>query len=282
MKKVTLYIPCFNSSQYLTASLSAVLDQTYPVDEILVVDDGSTDETVKIVSSFPVRLISHGQNKGLAAARNTAFREARNEFIAALDADCVADRDWLLKLMSCFRDESVVGVGGCLIEKYTDALADRWRARHMAQHWGGGEWEDPPFLFGSNTVMKKSRVLSIGLYDERFRENHEDVDVSKRLFEKGYRLAYSSYAIVHHLKQDSIESVLRAYWQWYYEHNLTRMRRAEHGFFSYLNILADIVSKLVISDLIAGRYRLLIMDVLLCFYFPWLDIRNYLKMFRNQ
>ena len=128
MDKVSLYIPCYNADKFIDEALRGVKLQTYPVDEIIVVDDGSTDDTVAKASRYNVRIIRHGENKGLAAARNTAVTNAKNEFVASLDADCVPSADWLERLMKNCTGEKIAGVGGKLIERYASTIADRWRA----------------------------------------------------------------------------------------------------------------------------------------------------------
>src|ERR1700675_1360019 len=107
--KVFVYIPCYNAASYLECSLTGLLNQTRPPDEILIIDDGSSDNSVEVASRFPVKVIRHEKNKGLAAARNTAFRAARNELVASLDADCIADPDWLARLVTQLDDPHVVG-----------------------------------------------------------------------------------------------------------------------------------------------------------------------------
>ncbi len=274
-EKVTLYIPCFNAGRYLSLSLKAVFDQSYPIDEVLLIDDGSTDDTLVIASRFPVRVISHGGNRGLAAARNTAFKEARNEFVAALDADCVAGKDWLAELMKMFKDETIVGTGGRLVEKYAVTLADQWRALHMPQRWGEKVLEDPPFLFGCNTVMKRSVVVAAGAYDERFRRNYEDADLSGRLLESGHRLIYSPVAQAVHLRKDTVCTVLASFWQWHHFNNCNKIKSSKHRLCAYFNMAVHRAPGFFISDLRAGRYRMLLMDILVFIYLPWLDIKDH-------
>ncbi len=282
MEKVTLYIPCFNAGQYLSLSLRSVFDQSYPVDEVLVIDDGSTDDTVMIASQFPVRVISHGVNRGLAVARNTAFTEARNEFVAALDADCVAEKEWLAELMKMFKDETTMGLGGRLIEGYSVTAAGQWRARHMPQHWGEIEMEDPPFLFGCNTVMRRRAVLSLGAYNVKFRTNYEDVDLSQRILENDRRLIYSPAAVVRHLRRDTVRSVLRSFWQWNYDINQDKIRRSKHKFCAYVNMVAHLAPDFFSSDLREARYKILIIDILVFIYLPWLDIIHCFRTWRDK
>ncbi len=279
MEKVTLYIPCYNSAEFIGSCLDAVMKQTYPIDEILIIDDGSTDDTVKFASRYNVKIIKHGKNRGLASARNTAFNEARNEFIASLDADCVADIDWLEHLMECFKDGNIVGVGGKLIEKHFVSVADRWRIAHMSQHWGNDFILNPHFLYGSNNVYKKASVQSIGLYDEKLKNNNEDVDISLRFYANKFKLAYNPQAIAQHLKQDTVGSLLRSYWHWtrsahiniYNKFNIKR--RAA----SRLALILKITEKFSREDIKKLKLDLLFIDLILAPYFIYLDVLNLIK-----
>ena len=100
LQKVSVYVPVYNVAEYLPRCPEELLAQTLPPDEILMIEDGSRDGSSQIASSYPgVTLIRHPTNKSLAATRNTAFRTARNEFIASFDADCSADLKGLAELL---------------------------------------------------------------------------------------------------------------------------------------------------------------------------------------
>lgn|SRR3989338_1005238 len=215
MEKVSLYIPCYNAEKFIRQSIEGALHQTYLIDEILIIDDSSNDKTVAVSSRYPVKVIKHGLHKGLAATRNTAFKSAKNEFIAALDADCSAAPDWLEELMRNFIEDSVAGVGGRLIGcKFN--VADRWREAHIKQDWGSERIENPAFLYGSNTVYKKGIILKVGLYNEMYKSNYEDCDISGRIIQMGFKLIYNPYAQAVHLKTDSVKSVMISYWNWHF------------------------------------------------------------------
>jgi glycosyltransferase involved in cell wall biosynthesis len=85
---VSVVIPAYNCAQYIALAVQSALDQDYPHKEIIVVDDGSTDNTANVLAGFGERIIVRQQsNSGVAAARNHGMRVARGEFIALLDAD---------------------------------------------------------------------------------------------------------------------------------------------------------------------------------------------------
>ena len=88
---VSVVIPAYNAMDHLPRALESALAQTRPAQEIVVVDDGSSDSTAEVARGYgaPVRLVSHAQNRGLSAARNTGVRAAHGRWIALLDADDV-------------------------------------------------------------------------------------------------------------------------------------------------------------------------------------------------
>lgn len=274
MVKVSLYIPCFNAEGYIEECLESIFIQSYSLDEVLVIDDGSTDNTASICSRFPVKIISHPGNRGLSATRNTAFRAAGNEFIASLDADCKARPDWLEKLMKHFSGNDIAGVGGKLIEKYSLRTADKWRAIHMSQAWGEQVIENPSYLAGSNSVYRKSAIFQVGLYNEACVRNYEDIDISRRLISNGFRIIYSPDACIEHLRRDTVRSVLKTYWHWGFHYfrkpdTLKQLlRKAESNY---------VVSRLFLRrDIKARNHSLLLPDIMLFFYYCWLDFCYYL------
>jgi glycosyltransferase involved in cell wall biosynthesis len=84
---ITTIIPCYNAAPYLSETLDSVLAQTRPVDEIIVVDDCSTDESREIACRYPVKLLQTARNSGHATARNLGIAAAQGGIIAWLDAD---------------------------------------------------------------------------------------------------------------------------------------------------------------------------------------------------
>lgn len=276
--KVSLYIPCYNAERYIAQCIDTVLKQSYPIDEVLIIDDGSKDRTVKIASQYPVKIIRHKENRGLAAARNTAFKNARNEFVASLDADCIPESEWLEKLMQNFSNNNIAGVCGKLLEKYTDTIPDKWRSIHMRQHWGEEGIINPSFLFGGNNVFRKDAVMRVGFYNEKYRTNYEDVDLSLRLKKVNYKLIYEPQAIVKHLRRDTILSVLETSWRWNFPvrtipHNPHRLVRRIGG-----NLLRT--KRLINSDLIQKHFSFLGIDLLSFFVYSFYDIKTYFK-YRN-
>lgn len=212
--KVTVAIPCYNGSKYIGAVIESLLRQRHPANEVLVVDDGSTDESAKIIERYSVRLLQHDSNRGLASARNTAIGAATGDIIVFIDADAVADAGLLAVLLSGYSAPEIGGVGGQGIEVSIRSPADRWRRKHASQSHGEKP-RDVEFLWGLCMSFRVDVLREIDGFDPTFRTNAEDMDVSLRLRKAGYRLRYLPDARVYHQRTDNEASLKRAMAAWY-------------------------------------------------------------------
>lgn len=269
--KVSLYIPSYNSATYLERCIEEILRQTYPIEEIIVVDDGSADKTAEIVSKFPVKLIRHRYNRGIAAVRNTAVMEAKGDFIAAIDADCLIEPTWLQRCMEDFLKPNIAAVGGRLLDENNEKIEYRWRAAHLKQHWGDKRKVNPIFLVGSNIAIRKEVFAKVGLYNaEKFRKNYEDVDLSLRLKKKDFDLIYNPDAIARHIKKDTIGSILKTYWSWqFYDYKSKYISRL---IFNFINCL-----KLILEDIKSKRFEFIFIGILTFPCSVYFDFKKLLK-----
>jgi len=89
--KVSVIIPCYNGAQFIREAIESVLSQTYQHLELIVVDDGSTDNSLGVIKQYlsdsRVKVLTHEQNEGIPAARNTGIRSSKGQYIAFLDQD---------------------------------------------------------------------------------------------------------------------------------------------------------------------------------------------------
>jgi glycosyltransferase involved in cell wall biosynthesis len=275
--RITAYTPAYNVSEYLARTIEGLLAQTHPFDQMLVIDDGSSDNSAEIASRYPqVTLIKHPVNKGLSAARNTALRAARNELVASVDADVVADPNWIATLLPHLDDPKVAGAGGILTEGVQTTLADRWRRARMAQEWGPQYIRNPRFLYGCNNLFRKSAILEAGGYKESLRICGEDPDLAVRLRARGWDFVYDPAARSTHLRHDNLRSVLDMYWRWWkfgnqaYPNGVTLRSWLGHALFVHFRYNFLVPAK---TDLGAGRLDLLAMDFLTLGYMPYRDFR---------
>lgn len=225
--KVTVAIPCYNGALCVGRALESVLRQSHPADEILVIDDGSTDSSAEIIRRYPVRLIQHDGNQGLAVARNSAVEAASGDVIVFVDVDAFADSCLLTTLLKHYNDPRVGGVGGQGIESNIHSLTDRWRRAHASQNHGQRS-KDVEFLHGLCMSFRLTALREVGGFNPAFRTNAEDVDIGIRLNAAGYRLCYEPEAKVYHQRTDDEASLRRTMVAWFAEsYRARRLNRAQ-------------------------------------------------------
>src|SRR5262245_37657845 len=117
---VSVIVPVWNSPELIAICLSALTAQTYPRDrfEVLVVDNASTDSTAEVARSFPIATVLLERTPGSYHARNRALKEARGEYVAFTDADCIPAPDWLEKAIESALRHPNAGVFAGRIELF--------------------------------------------------------------------------------------------------------------------------------------------------------------------
>ena len=129
---VSVVIPNYNCSAFLPAALESVFAQTYPNVEVLVVDDGSTDDSLRVLERYVDRVrVLRQPNGGVSAARNHGIRESRGELVALLDADDLWERDKLAKQVPLFANPNV-GLVYCAVE-YVDEAGKSLGTNHTGR-----------------------------------------------------------------------------------------------------------------------------------------------------
>jgi len=207
--RASVVICSYNGSRTLADCLDGVARLEYPDYEVVVVDDGSTDQTAAIARRYDYRLIQT-PNRGLASARNTGLAAATGEIVAYLDDDARPDPHWLAYLAATFLSTSHAAVGGPNVAPPGDGpIADA-----VARSPGGPVHvlltdREAEHIPGCNMAFRKECLAAIGGFDLQFRVAGDDVDVCWRLHERGWSIGFHSAAMVWHHRRNSI----RAYWR---------------------------------------------------------------------
>jgi len=106
--RISVVIPAYNVAAFLPRSIGSVLAQTLKPAEVIVVDDGSTDNTVAVAMELGARVVRHRHNCGISATRNTGIRNATGEWIAFLDADDTWSPEKLERQADCIQSDTVL------------------------------------------------------------------------------------------------------------------------------------------------------------------------------
>ena len=112
MAKITIIIPVYNASSTLEKCLDSIKNQDYKDYDVMVVDDGSTDDSASIVESYGYKLLKSKENLGSGKARNLGAQNATTKFLAFTDSDCILPKHWLSKIMEIFKNQKTRFVCG--------------------------------------------------------------------------------------------------------------------------------------------------------------------------
>ena len=205
---VSVIIPTYNRANLIGGAIESVLNQTYQDFEIIVIDDGSTDNTEGIVKSFnnfKIRYISHGDNRGVSAARNTGIKTCQGEYIAFLDSDDEWLPEKLDQQIKVFQNASSE-VGAVYSEViYMDENGKNINKKYYNPQKEGYIYEDllvRNYVSTSALLIKKECFDRAGLFDVSL-NFHEDWDMWIRIA-KFYRFIFTKVPLARyrqHTKQ---------------------------------------------------------------------------------
>jgi GT2 family glycosyltransferase len=210
--RISVIVCTYNGARTLRRCLSALAALDYPSYEVIVVNDGSTDDTPAIAQDYPVRLINQS-NKGLSAARNAGLAVSEGEIVAYIDDDAYPHRYWLHYLAAAFGRSAHVGIGGPNLPPDGDGFV----AECVANAPGNPlhvllSDEVAEHIPGCNMAYRREALVAIGGFDPRFRAAGDDVDICWRLQDRGWTIGFCPTAVVWHHRRNSI----RAFWKQQY------------------------------------------------------------------
>jgi GT2 family glycosyltransferase len=219
--QVTVIIPNWNGAHHLRECLDSLAVQTFTDFETILVDNGSTDASVSMVErDFPwVRVIGLAQNSGFSAAVNVGIRNSETEFVALLNNDTRARRDWLEQLLQGLWDWPEASFAASKMLRYDpphliDSAGDHFSLISGAgSNIGAGDPESlhsqACWVFGAcagAAIYRRSLFDDIGLFDEDFFLVFEDIDLSLRAQVAGHHCLYLPDAVVLHKRGGSTDT----------------------------------------------------------------------------
>ena len=190
--QISIVIPVYNGEKFIQRAIRSIVDQNFPGKqfEIIVVDDGSTDNTLDIVQPFKdtIRIVRHEKNMGLAASRNTGIKAARGQYIVNLDADDYLHQDFLsieVLFLSLNEDFDAVNCDYYIVDEYEKHIE-----RKNATEY--------PIACG--IMFRMEQLAKIGLYSEDFKVREEE-DLRQRFLKK-FRIHHIPLPLYRYRKHD--------------------------------------------------------------------------------
>jgi GT2 family glycosyltransferase len=224
---ISIIIPHYNGAHHLTTCFTALRAQTYPHLEIILADNGSTDESVALTRrDFPeVKIVEFGHNLGFAGAINRVVGQARGQIIVPLNNDTEVAPGWAQALADTLHAHPEAGIIACKM-----LLFDRRDIFHSAGDGFGvdgipinrgvwqkdeGQFDQDVYVFGGcggAVAYRREMLDDIGLFDEDLFMYLEDVDLNWRAQLAGYRAVFAPSAVVYHHLSASGGGVIASYY----------------------------------------------------------------------
>lgn len=217
--KASVVVPTYNRAHVLSTCLRALAGQTLEQElhEIIVVDDGSKDDTAKVcrawADTLPHLRVHRQENRGPAAARNAGIRLAAGDLVVFTDDDCVPPPDWLARIVAAFDGDAGLGaLGGVMITP-----PDQWiPLTHHSDLTAPGSADYSRFIGTNNAVYRRDVLRRVGGFDETFRHvSVEDAELYLRV-RRIARTAIDPHLFVWHPPRSmSVGEALRGYIRFY-------------------------------------------------------------------
>ncbi len=209
-----MIVVCWNAEGVLGRCLEHLFAQDHPDYEVIVVDDGSEDDTAAVAeaaaSARPLKLLRSGSNRGCPAARNLGLEHARGEIMAFIDADGFAAPDWLRRVCAPFAGDERVGAVASTVFYADNPLVlngaggtvnrQGWAADlSMNRSYEGAEIaSEALYPMGCGMAISRAALARVGSFDDRIRNYYDDVDYGVRVWRAGLRVVVAPDAWIDH------------------------------------------------------------------------------------
>lgn len=213
--EVSIIIPVRDKSGDLIACLESLANLNYPRDrlEVLVIDDGSQAEVSQVITTPDVMVIRQAESQGASVCRNIGAEAAQGDILAFLDADCIAQEDWLQEIIPFFKVATVGAVGGYVDGYYKDSYLDRYEEVYSSLNLGQhllmeSNTESSFYVPTANMLVTRKAFMATGGFKGGMHVG-EDVDFCWRMRNLGYTLLYLPSGRVAHKHRNKLSRMLK-------------------------------------------------------------------------
>ncbi len=183
--KVSVVIPAFNEETYIGACLESLMNQREKAEEIIIIDNNSTDKTSEVAGKYPVTILKHAES-GIISARNRGFDQASCEIIARTDADSRVPVDWIKKIKVDFETLDIDALTGPISYYDTPMRSPRFSELFYT---GAQQLFHYPIMIGPNMAITKKIWKKIrNLICLNPLEVHEDIDLGIHIASEGGKI----------------------------------------------------------------------------------------------
>lgn len=219
---VAIVIPAYNEERFIGKCLESCIDQTSVPDEIIVVNNRSTDNTALIVRRYQeenpdidIRLVDQNEHQGIAPTRNCGFDQAESDIISRTDADSIVANDWVETIRRSFQDPDIDAASGPIMFYDMPFRGFLFWLDCILREKVQSKAKDERFLIGANMAIRAQAWKSVRHLTQLDLEDklHEDVDLALTLFKNDFEIVYQAGMVVG-MSADRVESSLPDFYRY--------------------------------------------------------------------
>jgi len=263
--KISGYILCYNNESTILEAVHSLKNQTLKLNEIYVIDDGSSDNSVSILKNNDIKVYKNFKNKGRGYSRNRAIKLAKYEYVLCCDATNALSANFLENsIYHLEMNPSVSSISGRLIAKNCKNFIDRWRSKHLFKEYVvyPKGVQNTNLLITYGTLMKKNHIITCNNFDPLLTKN-EDYELGCKLIKKGFKLLGHTDVFIYSTISNTLFQTMERYWRWHFS------RDKHMSFINYLKLIKACFNPMAISDLKEYKFNLFLISMILphyCFY----------------
>ncbi len=258
---ISIILSVYNESKTLPPCLDSLLNIDYPNYEIILVNDASTDNTLKIMRSYEkkfkkIKAVTYKVNKGVPGARNEGMKVANGDIFVFSDGDCTFYKSWPSKLIEALEGPKVGSVGGRDRSPPNEPLIKRCIDYTMTSFIGtaglrGGNVRVSKYaVTGCNFAVKRKVVEKVGMHDEKIRWRGEEKEWCQRIRNAGYDIKFVPESFVLHYRRISLKN----FWNQTYKSGKARfdILKAAPKSFALIHVVPSLfIAFLIVTGLLS-------------------------------
>ena len=270
--KVSAYIIFYNNENTILDSINSIIAQTHKVSEIILIDDGSTDNSYKLLRELNFKVHQNRENRGRGFSRRLAHQLCTGDIILSLDATNVIDKDFISRAIEILIEENLDAIYGRICQKNKVSISEKWRSTHLYKDYIKQERKiNDDFITYGSLIRRISYENTSGYQmDHKF---YEDSALGIDLIKNDSKILFEPTLQVYSISNESIFNSLKRYTRWY------SGAGERPSFFLYLRNIIYSMRHMVLIDIKLGYYSNILFS-LLCPHFQF--INQYFIYLKNK
>ncbi len=206
-------VPFYNNATTVLEAINSLRQQQPPPNEIIAIDDGSTDGGAEILQRVDIKVVRLPFNQGRGAARARAIKETHGDYVLTVDATKTLSPEFLASALRHMADPKVAAVCGRNWQLDSTRTVARWRGRHLFKMEASFQLDTSASLNTNGALLRREAVAAVGGFNPSLKHS-EDAELSRRLTQAGWKIIFDPTLLVTELTFNTWTQVFERVWRY--------------------------------------------------------------------